>query len=507
MNHGKPTTALQNWTRMDGSRLNIIRRCERFAQWTIHKLFPDSSYDGNNGTVENQFQSLGAQATNHLANRLMMVLFAPSRPFFRLGPKKAAQEQMATIGPETRGELENKLSVVEREASDVIDRLAMRSKIYELLKLLIVTGNALMVLRKDGMRVLNLRSYVVRRDVSGKVIELMIREQVEREEIDPAALAIAERSGQFMLDKDGKTYHFRWIKYDPATKKYHESQWLQDYQLPAQWSSSYSEKAMPYHAVTWDLSSGRHYGTGLVEDYKDDFAALTALARSTINAAILNSEFRWVIRAGALTSPQDLAQSRNGDVLMGEQGDITPVHSGMEAKIDANVTVAQEYVQRIGAAFMLQSAVTRNAERVTTYEIRSNAEELEGGLGGAYSRLAVMQIPLADYCLEHSGYSLKNSEWEATVITGLAALSRVGDRDRLLSFIQSITPLIQANPNAVIPRLRMSALISDMASAEGIDRNKYVLSDAEFAQQQQMEQQAMMQQQANAAAVEQEFAQ
>ncbi|QWT56580.1 portal protein [Xanthomonas phage SB1] len=498
-------TAPQRWARLDGARGNIIRRAERFAKWTIHKVFPDSWYDGNNGTVSNDWQSLGAQAVNHLSNRLMQTLFAPSRPFFRLGPKKAAKEQLATIGPEQQQELENKLSVVEREAADVVDKLSLRAKLYEMLKLLIITGNAMMILRGDTMRVLNMRSYVVRRDLDGQVIELMIRERVSREEIDPEALALAERSGRFQLEKDGHTIRYRWVKIDPVTKKYNESQWLDSFELPAKWSSSYNKDTLPYRAVTWDLSSGMHYGTGLVEDYKGDFAALSALSRSTVNAAIMNSEFRWVLRAGVMTSAQDLANSRNGDVLYGEPGDITPLPSGMEAKLDVNITVVQEYVQRIGAGFLLQSAVTRQAERVTTMELRMNAEELEGGLGGAYSRLAGdVQIPMATFCLDNSGYSLKNSEWEATVITGLAALSRVGDRDRLNSFLNSIMPLIQANPNAVIPRLRIGALISDMASAEGIDRNKYVLTDAEFQQQMQMQQQEALNQQAASNMVNQE---
>lgn len=501
----KVNTVVQRWMQLDGTRNNIIRRAERFAKWTIAKVFPDSWYDGNNGTVSNDFQSLGAQATNHLANRLMMVLFAPSRPFFRLGPKKAAQEQLATIGPDERKAMENKLSVVEREAADVIDRLSLRSKLYELLKLLIITGNALMVLKDKGMRVLNMRSYVVRRDVDGNVIELIIREKVEKEEMDQEALAIAQRSGQFSLAPDGKTYHYRWVKLG-KTGKYEETQWYNDFKLPAAYDSSYSKDKMPYHAVTWDLSSGMHYGTGLVEDYKGDFAALTALSRSTINAAIMNSEFRWLIRAGAMTSPQDMANSQNGDVLMGEKDDITPLNSGMEVKLNTNITVAQEYVQRIGAAFMLQSAVTRQAERVTTVELRMNAEELEGGLGGAYSRLAGgVQIPLATFCLDNAGRSITGTAFEATVITGLAALSRVGDRDRLMSFLNSIAPLMTASPQQVIPRLRIGALLSDIASAEGIDRDAYVLSDAEFQQMMEMQQQMQMQEQANVAAINQEF--
>ena len=495
-------TANARWMKLDGLRGNILRRAERFAKWTIQKVFPDSSYEQNNSELENEWQSLGAQATNHLANRLMMVLFAPSRPFFRLGPKKAAKEQMATIAPEERKAMENKLSVVERESSDVIDKLAMRAKMYELLKLLIITGNGMMILKDKAMRILTLRSYVVRRDVSGKVIELMIREKVHKHEMDADALKLAEASGRFRLDVDDCAWHYRWVQLRDG--KYHETQWFDDFELPAKWSSSYAEKGMPYHAVTWDLASGNHYGSGLVEDYKGDFAALAALSRSTVQAAILISEFRWLIRAGAMTSAQDLANSRNGDVLYGEDGDISPLSTGLEAKVDANIAISQQYIQRIGAGFLLQSAITRNAERVTAQELRMNAEELEGGLGGAYTRLAGgIQIPMATFCLDYAGYSVANTNFEATVITGLAALSRVGDRDRLLSFMQSLSIVNQMSP-LVLQRLKLSSLISDLASSEGLDRDNYVMSDAEHQQQMLAQQQQQLATQAAQGMIQQE---
>lgn len=501
MNH-LVNTAGARWAKLDGVRGNIIRRAERFAKWTISKVFPDDSYNQNNEALSNEWQSLGAQAVNHLSNKLVMNLFAPSRPFFRLGPKKAAKEQLATIAAEQKRAMENKLSVVERESSDVIDRLALRAKLYELLKLLIITGNALMVLKDKGMRVLTLRSYVVRRDVNGSVIELLIREKVHKSEMDQDALSMALRSGQFSLDVEGCAHHFRWVTFDSG--KFREDQWYNDFKLPAEYSSSYTKERMPYHAVTWDLTSGNHYGSGLVEDYKNDFACLTALSQSTVMAAIMNSEFRWLIRAGAMTSAQDLSNSRNGDVLYGEQGDITPLPSGLESKIETNVAIAQQYIQRLGAAFLLQSAITRQAERVTAQELRMNAEELEGGLGGAYSRLAGgLQVPLADFCLDYAGYSVNETNFEATVITGLAALSRVGDRDRLMEYLQSLASAAGLPP-MMLQRMKISVLMSDLASAVGLDRDTYVYTDEEFAQMQQQQAQQQQQQMAVEAAVQQE---
>lgn len=495
-------TAPQQWDKLNGCRLTVLRRSEKYAKWTIPKVFPHESYNQNTDELNNDWNSLGAQAVNHLSNKLMMSLFAPSRPFFRLGPKKRVQEQLASLPPEKVREMENRLAVAERAASDVIDKQALRSKLYELIKLLIITGNGLMILRDKSMRVLNMRNFVVRRDVNGDVIELLIKEVVTTEELDKDAYTLAQRSGQFSADADGKVCHYRWVQLRDG--KFHETQWYNGWQLPAAYSSAYAKGKLPYYVPTWDLSSGNHYGTGLVEDYKGDFAAIAALSESTIYAAIMNSEFRWVLRAGAMTSAQDLANSRNGDVLYGEQGDITPVASGLEAKLDTNLAVAETYVRRIGAAFLLQSAVTRNAERVTTAEFRGNAEELEGGLGGAYSRLAGgVQLPLADFCLDVSGYKVNGTDFEATILTGLAALSRVGDRDRLIAFLQSLTPLNNLPPQ-VLDRMKLSSFMSDMASAEGLSRDSYVTTDEEYQQmmQQRAEQQQAMQNQQAAVAAE-----
>lgn len=493
-------TANQRWLTLDGTRGNIIRRCERFATWTIAKVFPDSSYTQDNSDVSNEFQSLGAQVVNHLSNRLMMVLFAPSRPFFRLGPKKAAQAQLATIAPEQRKAMESKLSAVEREASDYVDKLSLRSKLYELFKLLIITGNAMMILRDDDMRVLTMRSFVVRRDVNGKVIELVIREEISKDELDPEAALLADRSGA-LLHPDKKVMHYRWVTFGGG--KYHEDQWVNDVKLPAKFSSSYTMATMPYHLPTWDLSSGNHYGTGLVEDYRHDFATLTALSESTVLGAIMNSEFRWMLRPGAMTSAQDFANSANGDVLYGEDGDISAVRSGLDAKLEQNVALAEIYIRRIGSAFLLQSAVTRNAERVTAEELRINAEELEGSLGGAFSRLAAgVQSPLADFCMKVSGFSVAGTDFETTVITGLAALSRVGDRGRLLGFLNSLGVINAMNP-LILKQMRISSLISDLAAAEGLDRDSYVLTDQELAAAEENERQ----QQANMMAVQSQISQ
>ena len=59
---------------------------------------------------------------------------------------------------------------------------------------------------------------------------------------------------------------------------------------------------------------------------------------------------------------------------------------------------AQKIEERLAAAFLLNSSVQRDAERVTAEEVRFMAQELESTLGGVYSVLSQeFQLPLSGY--------------------------------------------------------------------------------------------------------------
>lgn len=486
------TTANDRFNELDNKRNGILRRCERYSKWTIPKIFTEVNRDQDTKTLSQDYQSLGAQCVNHLANRLMMSLFQPSRAFFRLEVTSQARKRMEREGVDVNRQraLQAAFSVAETQASLELDKRSIRSKLYDLLKQLIITGNSLLVFDKDTLRVLNLRHYVVKRTREGKVHELVIKEKMHKSQLDAAVLPLVTGNPNFKPDQDGCTNHFIWLKWNGT--KFTSDVWVDDVKLPAQFSSSYSEKKMPYHAVTWDLASGDDYGTGLVEDFEGDFQALSMLSRATVHAAILASEFRWLVNPTGNTSVEDFQESANGAALPGNEGDVHLVQSGVEGNLQTNVTIQKMYIERIGAGFMLQSAVTRDAERVTAEEIRRNAEELEGGLGGAYSRIAVdVQLPVAYWSMEIIDKSIVGTDVEPVIITGLAALSRMGDRDRLLLFGSNLSQLLSLPPQ-ILDRLKLSAWIADLASAEGLDPGVYVLTEDEYNQLQQQRQQQQL---------------
>lgn len=483
-------TAESRWGTLTGQRRSFMQRCEAYASYTIPKLCLPDGYDQSNMELKHDYQSLGAQGVNHVSNKMMLALYAPSRPFFRLDPGPELQAALAEQGANEE-EIAALLSVAERKAINVLDQRAIRPKFYEGIKHLIVTGNFLMILNKQGARTLGLRNYCVQRGADGTLVELVIKETVPYGTLKPDARA-AVAAGRD-LPADEAVHFYRWVVLE-TDGRYRESQWVNNILLPpAKYASVYTKDKMPYHAITWDLASGDHYGTGLVEDYAGDFAALSMLSEATVQAAILASEFRWLVNPAGATKAEDMAASRNGDALPGANGDITLLQSGKGSDLSVNLQVAQMYIERIGKGFMMQSSVTRQAERVTAEEIRLVAEELETSLGGGYSRVAVdMQVPVARWLMSESGNKIGGHDIKPTIITGLDALSRSGDRDMLALFLQDCSLVDQLGPE-LQARMRIAPIFAAFAAARGVATTTFLKTEEEVQQQRQAEYEQQMQ--------------
>lgn len=473
----RTTSALTRWGELNGLRSGFIRRCEGFASLTIRKLCLPEGYDQYSTDLQHDWQSVGAQSVNHLSNKLMLALFAPSRPFFRLDPTREFRKELTDAGVD-EAQLSEALSAGEQEAVKELDQSASRPKLYEILKHLVVTGNSLMVLN-EGMRVMGIKHYCVKRAADGRLLELLIRECVKFDELDPAVqLELGTK------DPDTKVQLFKWICRGEKDQ-FKMSTHVDDTLLSSAFTGTWPEDKMPYRVLTWDLADDSDYGTGLVEDYAGDFQALSALSEAQVTAAILASEFRWLVNPAGMTKAEDFTASRNGSALPGVSGDVSLVQSGKAQDLQVIQLVAAEYIQRIGRGFLLGSAVTRNAERVTAVEMRMQAEELETSFGGAYSRLAVdMQRPISLWLIKRVDIKFNGKQFTPVIVTGLDALSRSGDLENMLLFLQDLSGVAQLPP-ALQNLLKMRALAQMFAAARGVKSSQFLKSDAELQAEQQ----------------------
>lgn len=486
-------TAPGRWQQMDGIRRGFIRRCEVYAAYTLPKICLADDYHQNSEQLSHDFQAVGAQAVNHLSNKMMLALFAPSRPFFRLDASLRASTMLQEVGA-PKQDIEGILAEAEKSAVQQLDRRALRPKLYEALKHLIITGNVLMCLEPETMRVIGLKKYAVRRSMSGKVVEIIIVDKVLVDELEPDVRAHVETNQSYAEDR--KVCLYRWIKLE-SDGDYRMTQWVDNIQLPDTFDGKWPEKDLPYRVLTWDLADGQDYGTGLVEDYAADFSGLSALSKSQIQGAILASEFRYLINPAGLTKVEDWADTPNGGALPGSEGDITLIESSKARDLQVTLNMTAEYINRIGRAFLLGSMLVRDAERVTAEEIRMTANELETALGGGYSRIAVdFQSPLARWLLSAIQVQV-GAEFEITVVTGLDALSRSGDLDELKLWLGDMAA-INNLPPPLLATLKMGNIAKALATPRRIDVSDFVKSPEEM----QAEQEAMMEQQAQQVAMQ-----
>ena len=133
------------------------------------------------------------------------------------------------------------------------------------------------------------------------------------------------------------------------------------------------------------------------------------------------------------------------------------------------------------------------------------AQELESALGGVYSILSQeLQMPLILQLLgamEKTGKmpKLPKDTVRPTVVTGIEALGRGQDLNKLATFLQYLQPL---GAEVIASEMNISDYIDRLGASLGIDTNGLIKSEeqkaqeqamAQQAQEQQMQQQAMMQ--------------
>lgn len=467
---------LERWNELHTKRSGFMRRLRGYASTTLPVLLLPDSIDQTNTSIQYDWTSVGAQAVNNLANRFALNLFRPGVPFFRLDASPSLQRQLVEGGANPT-QLREILVEAEQQGMRVMDREALRPEIVSAFEQLIVLGNTLMD-TEDDLSFTNIDNYVVRRSLKGKAVEILTHFKVLKDELedDIAGLIPHKRDDDYI----------EYVKhYQLKGGTWELKQYVDQYYVPGK-DQTWKEAVFPLHPLTWRLAKGQHYGTGLVEDYSGDFSTLSNLSESEVKLALLMSDYRWLVSYSSGTNIEDFKRTRTGDAMMGKQEDVSIVSAGqMGQNLQYVSASADKVIRRIGAGFMLGTAVTRDAERVTAEEMRQQAQELEVALGGAYSRLAVdMQLPIVAYLMAKVQVKVGNTSIQPTIVTGMDALSRNAEAQQLDAFIQRVSTMNNI-PDDVRARLKLGEILSTMAAASGLPSTRFVLNDQEAAQAQQ----------------------
>ena len=433
---------------------SIIERCVQYAHWTLPQIMADfeNARGDQRVVLERDYQEIGALLTNNLASKITRLLFPASQPFFRINLSDAlkALAQASNVKP---NELQARLARLEMAATLRLFMNASYSQLILALKHLIITGNALLYRDAQSKRTTTygLQSFVVRRDGKGEVLDCVLREFTYVEALDPEvqkALQAESRSKYSRPEQQVEVYTRIQRKWSKAGKKVYEVTQEVD-TLPVGEPSTYPEHLCPWRVVTWSLLAGEHYGRGMVEDYAGGFAKLSDLSEAHALYGIEVMRVVHLVGAGSGTDIDDLANAETGEYVRGDPESVNAHESGDAAKLQQVAAEIAEVFSRLARAFMY-GANTRDAERVTAYELQQDALEAENTLGGVYSSLAdTLQTPLAHLLLVEEGEQmlegLITGDVKLDISAGIPALGRSTDVQNLVGAAQeaaAIAPVL-----------------------------------------------------------------
>jgi len=489
------TTAKERYNKLIENRQHYLDRARECSEITIPSLIPDDGFESSS-ELYTPFQSVGARGVNNLASKLLLLLLPPNAPFFRLSLSGASKEELEQQ-KELQSEVEKSLGKIEREVHNKIEQLALRVSVFEALKHLIVGGNVLTYLPKKGnMRVFGITQYVCRRDEEGTLLEVIVKESVSPVALDEETRMQLGKDPDYKTDDECELYtHI----YKLDEKKYYVCQEVNGIKLPES-IGTYPIDNMPYQALRMVRVDGEDYGRGYVEEFLGDLKSLEGLSQSLVESSAAASKIVFMVRPNAVTRKKDLAQTRNGDIITGSSDDVSVLQSDKQYDLQIVERSIGRLEERLAYAFLLNSAIQRNAERVTAQEIRYMAEQLEMAMGGIYSLLSQeFQLPLVQVLMKRMSDSkeiptLPKNSVKPTIVTGVEALGRGNDLQKLREFVAEIGNLAQISPE-VVQSLNTSDLLTRVATSLGIDTEGLMKSQEQLAQEQEAQQQQMQQQQ------------
>ena len=488
-------TAKQRYEFLKHDREHFLDRAQECSELTIPSLLPP---DGHHSSTElyNPFQSVGARGVNNLASKLLLLLLPPNSPFFRLSIAGDAKKDLDQQ-KEMKSEIEKSLATIEREVSNKIEQLALRVSVFEALKHLIVAGNVLTYLPKKGnMRVFPLTNFVCKRDASGNLLEVIIKENVNPTYLEQDVRDQIIRDSEYKKDEDCELYtHI----YKLNENKFYTCQEVKGIKIPSS-IGSYTMDTLPYQALRMVRVDNENYGRGYVEEFLGDLKSLEGLSQALVESAAASSKVVFLVRPNSVTRKKDLAQTRNGDIITGSPDDVAVLQANKQYDLQVVERSIAKLEERMSYAFLLHTAIQRDAERVTAQEIRYMAEQLETAMGGIYSLLSQeFQLPLVSILMKRMSQaneipSLPKNSVRPTIITGVEALGRGNDLQKLREFVAEIGNLAQVNP-AVVQALNTQDLIKRLATGLGIDTEGLIKSEEELMQEQEAQEEQMQNQQ------------
>ena len=464
--------------------LDIAVEC---SELTLPYLIQRDELRPSHKNLRQPWQSVGSKAVVTLASKLMLALLPPQTAFFKL---QMDDSKIGTELPaEIRSELDLSFAKMERMVMDSIAASGDRVAVHQAIKHLVVGGNALLYMGKEGIKHYPLNRYVVERDGNGNVIEIVTKELINKQLLPQEFQELKAKESVSMGSNTNDVEIYTHVKLDNNRWVWHQEAF--DKVIPNTDGKS-PKDANPWLVLRFNSVDGENYGRGRVEEFLGDFKSLNALSQAMVEGSASAAKVVFVVSPSSMTKPQTIAQAGNGAIVQGRPEDIGVIQVGKTADFSTALQMMQTLERRLLEAFLVLNV--RQSERTTAEEVRLTQLELEQQLGGLFSLLTVeFLVPYLNrklLVLSRAGQLPKYPKdlVKPTIVAGINALGRGQDRESLTAFITTIAQTL--GPEAMMKFINADEAIKRLAAAQGID----VLNLVKSMEDQQAEAQAQQQQ-------------
>ena len=501
----KPGSSLmERYESLVGTRSPYLDRARDYADFTLNWLLPETATPSGESN-QHGWQSLGAQLVRHLANKITQTLFPTQQPFFAFAFTEQMKEDLEEQGFKP-DELGQALIKLRNKAMEDHHKTVPRIELIKAMINLIITGNGLLYRpTKDGkFNMVPMDRYVIRRDASGNLLELVTVQMRHLYTFSREEQEQIKKSPKFKQLKDSMQIPLYTSQTLEQDGKYRIKQEALESPVGRQYLTAPEDS--PFLPLVWMLNYGEHWGRGLVEEHAGDLYVYGFLMESLAKGMALMADVKYLVKPGSAIDVDHAITSPTGEWLTGNIEDVGILQLERYADFTPIANVADEYKRRLGQAFLLASAVRRDAERVTTYELRLDANELENSLGGMYSHMSdSLQKPLAQMhmqaALDSAAADLSRMIKEGTrpvILTGTEALGKASELDKIVQFGE-IMQLPNTWPEEVREQVNFGTYTAKVSNLLHMD-GSWLLTAKQVAENRARKQQAAMAQQAAAEA-------
>lgn len=479
-------------------------------------LMPAQGLTGSTA-VPSPWQNLGARGVRTLASKLQQALFPPE-PFFKYSTSDAVMQQMAqaqqaataqqTTDP-AKGNIELALNARERAIMREVDASLFRVASVPTFMHLLVSGNHLVYIPIDfkppdtgRAKTWRLDQYVVRRDPTGDLLEIVVEEQV-------TAMSLPDAGKKFVKDplSTEPIPFFTHIYRNPENKEEWTIYQEIEGQVVPETQGTYKADAFPWIAARLNAQPGEHYGRSYLEEFQGDLSALDSLSKDLLENSAACARTVFLVDPAGSTDLRSVAEADNLDVIAGRAEEVTTLQVQKSGDLNVTENAIARLSQSLAYSFLLNTAVQRPQERVTAEEIRYVAAELDAALGGMYTVLgAELQLPAVRIFEQRAMKTQKLPEIpkdlaSPVIVTGLQALSRGTEQRNLKAWLADVVQVVGAE--TVFSEINPSEFMKRSAASYGIDTFGLLKTEQEKAAAMQQQQMAQMAQQLGPQAVQQ----